>query len=174
MPRPRRSQPEPLTTDLVTEFVAMEKTIAASEIEWKNPGGVADILRWRAPLESDGVGVGEICLHANTAIPRSWNFHIALRGHNVLGWHFSPGTRHKNWVACNADFELSTRVRSPHEQVWVLGPGFKCARPLTGLDSVEHEEALRRFCARAKVVLSAEYHAPAIGEQLTLFSEVAE
>lgn len=173
MPR-QRAPRESLDSAQVAAFVAAPKSVVATTVEWKAPGGAVDALRWRSVLETGSIAVGELSLYSNASIARNWNFHLALRGHSVFGWHFSPGSRHKNWKSCDADFLLNGRVKSPHEQVWIDGPGFKCAHALTGLDELTHEEILGRFCNRASIEFTATYHPPQSGEeQLTLFGEAA-
>ena len=109
---------------------------------------------------------GTLWLSYNSAVDRCWNFHLALEGERVFGWHFKPGGKHRN-VGCGARFPTGG-VRAPHEQVWVDGVGFRCAHPLEGMDGLSHEQILRAFCERTNMTFLPIYRAPRVGEQLTL------
>lgn len=165
---------EDLTTEVIEAFLGATKIVTAPEVRWTPAPNSVDQLRWRVPVEVDSVAVGHLYLSSNTAIERCWNFHVVLHGYPVYGWHFNPVGRHKNWAACDADFPIDRRVRSPHEQIWVPGPGFKCAKPLLECDELTHVEALERFCERARVIMDARYREPEVAEQLILWGEAAK
>lgn len=157
-----------LTQQIVDEYIAAEKVVTRpAKMAWRREG--IDILRWDSATEVDAVLRGRIWLWFNLATG-AYNFHLQLQGSAVLGWHFRPfGVgKHRNVKACGSGFPTG-KVRHPHEQTWIEGCGFRCARPLEGLDGMSHEEHLSRFCERASVEFRPAYTLPApVGEQTTL------
>lgn len=157
---------------VVDEFVAAEKIVPRPlKMGWRREG--VDLLRCDAATEVEAILRGRVWLSFNIATG-AYNFHLQLQGTNVLGWHFRPFPgKHANMPACGEEFPA--KVGYPHEQVWIEGCGFRCARPLEGVDCMSHEEHLGRFCERARVDFRPSYTVPApVGEQGALLPFDAE
>lgn len=153
-----------LTQALVDGFLAAEKSVNEPvDLKWREsePG----LLRWDAPVECEAVIQGWLRLFFNAANPGHFNFNLQIHGHSIYGWHFRPFGKHRNF-RCPRDFPR--RAYYPHEQFWIEGVGFKCARPLAGLDGSSHEVLLREFCGRAHLSFVPRYHAPEAIEQTRL------
>jgi hypothetical protein len=150
-----------LSQSVVDEYIAAAKVISRPRrIGWRREG--LDFIRWDAPVEVDGVARGRLWLRFNMA-KGDYSFNLQLAGTSVYGWHFRPwGGRHRN-CNCGADFPASARY--PHEQFWIEGRGFHCARTLEGVGGMSHEEHLRAFCVRANIEFHPTYTQPVQGEQ---------
>lgn len=156
-----------LTQAVVDEFLAAPKLVERPrEINWRQDG--VDLLRWDALVETEGVVRGRIWLDFNRTLGR-YAFNLQLHGTPVYGWHFRPSGRHRNPQQCGPSFPRN--VGYPHEQFWVEGRGFRCAKPLTEVGGMSHKEHLRAFCERARIDLRPLYRPPIAGEQTMMHLE---
>jgi hypothetical protein len=159
-----------LTQDLVDEFVAAVKVVPRPQaIVWRRPA--LDLLRWDAQTEVEDVIRGRLWLSFSLADGR-YSFNLQLQGSPVFGWHFRPFPgKHRN-NKCGEDFPAS--VGYPHEQVWIEGRGFHCARPLEGVSGMSHEQHLEAFCKRALIDFRPTYTQPVMAEQTVMRFEADE
>jgi hypothetical protein len=152
-----------LTQELVDEFIAAAKVVPKPRsMTWRRDG--TDLLRWDALVESEAVIRGRLWLDFNQAIGK-YGFNLQLEGTPVYGWHFRPAGRHRQ-PACPESFPRN--VGYPHEQFWIEGVGYRCARLLEGLEGLTHEEHFIRFCERANIEFTPTYAAPIVAEQTVL------
>ena len=137
-------------------------------MKWRR--AAIDLLRWDAAVEVEDVIRGRLWLDFNTAVGK-YAFNLQLHGTPVYGWHFRPPGlpgKHRN-SGCGDNFPAN--VGYPHEQVWIEGRGYHCARPLTGLDNMTHAEHLHAFCDQVDIDFRSIYSVPAVGEQTALHLE---
>jgi hypothetical protein len=160
-----------LKQEQVDDFISKSKRVALPrEIAWRSPGG--DWLTWAASIEIDAVFRGRLWLDFNKSVPGSYKFQIYLHNKPVLGWHFRPVGRHRNRRGCPPEY--NGNIGYPHEQKWIEGIGFECARFLDYLDGLTHEQQLRKFCDRVHLELLPAYRPPEPGEQTVMHFEEEE
>ena len=156
----------PLTAAEVTAFVEAPKRVPAESfraIHWTTNG--PDVARWLAPVEYAGTLPSRIVLIVNRSAERHWNFQVDFHREAICAWHLRPGSNHKNY-GCPRQFP--SRVREPHEHLWIEGVDWNCAMPLRGVGELSHEQALGAFCRRMNIVLEPAYFPPPVGEQIIL------
>lgn len=152
----------------VDDYISQPKRVAAPrEITWRRLA--ADWLAWDATVESDGVLRGRLWMDFNKSIAGYHKFQLYLHGEAVLGWHFKPVGRHRSRRECPPEY--SGNARNPHEQRWIEGIGFECARFLDHVEHLTHEQQLREFCDRVHLELLPTYHPPELGEQTMMHFE---
>ena len=154
----------------VETFLAANKSVAGSVLTWRERG--CDWLIWDASVESDGLLRGRLYLEFNRSVPNRYSFTLYLHRPAIYGWHFRPWGRHRNRRGCPPDF--GTSARYPHEQKWIEGIGFECARLLPGIEGLSHREHLEMFCDRANINLQPSYRAPLLAEQTVMHFEEQE
>jgi hypothetical protein len=147
-------------------YIAAPKLVMSPRtMNWRSVS--IDVLQWDALVESEEVIRGRLWLDFNVATGK-YGFNLQLHGRPVYGWHFRPHGRHRN-SGCPSDFPAN--VGYPHEQFYIEGRGYHCARLLTGLGGMSHKEHLRAFCTRANIDFRPTYAAPQVGEQTVLHFE---
>lgn len=152
----------------VTVFLDAEKQISSSaSMRWSRRNLHTYIARM--PIESGGVGVGEVFLVYSVAVEREWRFRVLRRRAEILRWDFTtPPCRHRNRAACGDGYAGKVTALE-HEHLWHPTEGMDCARALDGLADLDHQAAFDAFCRRAKIDVEPLYtRPPEQGEQLAL------
>jgi len=159
-----------LTSEVVNEFIASPKAVAASEqMAWRKRND--SVVYSRIGVEAGGATIGEIVMTVSLVVARDWSYKLVRRREEVLRWDLtSPPARHSN-PAGRPD-RFPGKVSSlEHEHQWVDGLGMNCAvaLDLSTEAATDHRQALGAFCDRANITFDATYQPPPPpGEQLQL------